>query len=143
MKFFGVDSLIEDHLHRNGVRRIIYGPSMPAFAHINRQLRYLWLKHMFKDSVLILRHEDVRMSVDLLAETYSSARDGIKRLHIEWQRTKPVDYRSFRRLCGILSEMPRLSIPHLVVPADGSRPYRVRLTRGLWNALVWHKDKML
>lgn len=143
MRMFGVDYLIDDRLHRDGTRRIVGGPRMLGLAQTNRQLRYFWMMHMLKDRVLVLRHEDVEKTVDLLAGMYPSARNGIRGLRIEWQRTKPVDYKSFRRLCGILNSMPRLSILHLTIPVNGNSAFGAILDPGLWNALVWHAEKIV
>ncbi len=143
IRMFGADYLIEDRLHRDGTSRITSGPNMWGLAQTNRQLRCFQMTHMFKDKTLVLRHEDVSITVDFLAKLYPSAREGIKGLYIEWQRTKPADLKSFRRLCGIMNGMPKLSTLHLTIPINGSNAFRAILAPGLWNALVWHKDKML
>ncbi len=142
MREFAVDYLIDDRLHRDSTRRIVDGPRMLGLAQTNRQLRYFWMMHMLKNRTLVVRHEDIKKTVDLLAGMYPSARNGIRGLQIEWQRTKAVDYKSFRRLCGIFNSMPRLSILHLTIPVNGDNALRAILDPGLWNALVWHAEKI-
>ncbi len=139
----GTDDLFEDRLHRDGKRRIISGPSMLGLARTNRQLRYFLTMHLYKNKVLCLRHEDVEMTLEFLAEMYPSARDGIRGLHVEWQRTKPIDHKAFRRLCGVLDNMPKLSILRLTIPVNARKPYPAILDPGLWNALGWHKCRIL
>ena len=139
----GVDYLFQDRLHRDGKRRIISGPSMLGLAQTNRQLRYFQTRQIYKNKVLRLSHEDVGKTLYFLAELYPSVRDCITGLHIEWQRTKPLDQKEFRRLCGVLDNMPELSVLHLTLPINKRKPYPALLDPGLRNALVWHKDKML
>ena len=137
------DYFYVDRLHRDGKRRMVSGPNMIALAQTNRQLRYCFMKYMFKGKVLHLSHENVERTVDFLIELYPSTRDGIRGLHIEWQRTGPVNRRSFRQLCGIMNNLPRLSILHLTLPVNGRSPYSAILEPGLWNALLWHKDRII
>ena len=139
---YGGDYRFENRLYRHGTQRTITGPKMIGLAQTNRQLRYFWLRHMFKDRVLVLLHEDVGVTASFLASLYPSARNRIRGLKIEWQRTKPIDLTSFRRLCGIFNGMRSLKILHLTLPVNGEFPFRARLDPGLWNALVWHKDKI-
>ena len=116
---------------------------MLGLAHTNRQLRYFQMMHMFRGRVLCLRHEDVTKTVEFLAELYPSARNGIRGLHIEWQRTKPVDHMAFQRLCGIMNNMPKLEILHMLIPINGRPLYQARPSPGLWNGLLWLKDKII
>lgn len=143
MRRFSVDYLIDDRLHRDSACRIVDGPGMLGLAQTNRQLRYFWMMHMLKNRTLLLRHEDIEKTVHFLAGMYPSARNGVRGLRIEWQRTKAVDYKSFRQLCRILNSMPRLSILHLTIPVKGHNAFKAKLAPGLWNALVWHAEKMV
>ena len=143
LPFPGADYSTVDRLHRDGKRRVISGPSMIGLAQTNRQLRCCFMMHMFRGKVLRVSHGNVERTVDFLAGLYPSTRNGIRGLHIEWQRTGSVNQKSFRQLCGILNNIPKLSILHLTLPINGNSPYRAILDPGLWNAFVWHKNKVI
>lgn len=135
------DLHFEDTVRRND-KRYFEGPQMPALAQTNRQLRGHMIEIIFKDKYISLLHDDVAKTVKFFDSLYPSGRSGIRGLRIEYQRKIPVDYESFRCLCGLLKLMPKLRDLHLVLPVNGPSPYRVILEPGLLNALLWHKDRI-
>lgn len=136
----GVKYTIEDGVGRGGRPR--RSPLMTASGVVCRRLRYAVQYQMYKNATISLLHDDVKKTVAFLAALYPASRNGIKGLHIEYQRQQPVDYEAFNRLCRIIKSMKSLDVLHLSIPINPALLYAVDPAPGLLNRLIWHKDNL-
>ncbi len=138
----GVKFTFKDGVGRGGRPRRS-SPIMPASGLVSRRLRYAVQRQMYKNATISLLHDDVKKTVAFLAALYPASRNGIKGLHIEYQREQPVDYEAFGRLCRIIRSMKSLDVLHLSIPINPALLYAVDPAPGLINRLIWHKDNFM
>ena len=126
------------------VRRSV-GPLPIVYAHVCQKVRYAVQYKRCKNATIGLLHDDVNETVAFLAELYPPCRDGIKGLHITYQRQQPVDYAAFKQLCRILKSMRSLELFRFEPPFNPApfRNFIVDPEPGMINQITWHKDNII
>ena len=100
---------------------------------------------MCHNATLSFIHDDMKKTVAVLESLYRPCRDGIKGIHITYQRECPADLKAFKRLCQILKDMNSLKALRLELPFNATprQSYTVAPEPGLINMIVRHKDNIL
>lgn len=95
----------------------------------------------FRNATIKFIHNDVSSTLRFLSGLSTSERNLISGLHLDYQRTKPVDYKAFRELCHIMNTMSSLRSLHLSIPVNSPHPYQN--TIGLGPAFTSYNKYMM
>ncbi|KAL8742930.1 MAG: hypothetical protein Q9190_004661 [Brigantiaea leucoxantha] len=130
-----------DRIHRSG-NQMFRGPEVPPVLYACKTLRYFGLTAFYKDSTVVLFHDNVPRTVNFLLALKARNRNVVSHLHVYWQKNEkhPVDFRAFSELCRLLDSMRSLIGLSLTPPSNA---YWSKIRRPLpgsqHDVLVWYR----